>query len=139
MIRLTSVYTERLASMFLYELLKERLEEPEKNISHKGLPALAEHQQFVRSRPYRAWYLIELVPAGAVPVWIGAIYLTLAREVGIHVLRAHRGEGYGSVALKELRRQWPGRLLANINPANAGSIAFFEKHGARHIQNTYEL
>lgn len=140
MITLVSVYTERLASMFLYDLLKERLEEPHANISHKALPTLVEHQEFVRARPYRAWYLIEVKSAGSIePVWIGAIYLTLVREVGIHILRAHRGAGYGSVALKELRRMWPGRLLANINPANAASVAFFAKYGARHIQNTYEL
>ncbi len=154
-VRLVSVYTERLASLFLYEILKERSEEPHINISHRELPPLHVHQEFVRSHPYRAWYLIEAdvdrelqsaivfgpttTEATMDRAWVGAIYLTPKREVGIHLLRQFRGKGYADAAMKELRTLWPGPLLANINPANHRSIAFFSRYGARHIQNTYEL
>lgn len=149
MIRLVSVYGERLAIMFLYKVLEERLEEPAVNISHRGMPTFEEHARFVRSHTYRAWYLIEAQAQeplqGLVreiqfsPVWVGSIYLTTKREVGIHVLRQHRGRGYGRAAMANLRKIWPGPLLANINPANELSIKFFAGFGARHIQNTYEI
>lgn len=155
MSRLVSVYTERLATMFLYDLLKERLAEPHTNISHRSPPSLTQHQEFVRSRPYRAWFLIvaQVAPELVREVvfgppttertmddaWVGAIYLTHQREVGIHLMHKHRGRQHGSNALKALRDLYPGPLLANINPLNQPSIDFFARFGARHIQNTYEL
>ncbi|HZD28349.1 MAG TPA: GNAT family N-acetyltransferase, partial [Xanthobacteraceae bacterium] len=61
------------------------------------------------------------------------------REVGIHIGRAYRGHHYASDALAALRERYPGHLLANVNPLNLASIAFFERHGAKLIQSTYEL
>lgn len=117
----------------LYELLKERTKE--QSISHVSLPTMAEHIAFIRSRPYEAWYLIHALEAHTV----GAIYLTRAREVGIFIFRHHMGQGYGCSALEHLRERHPGRILANVNPANKPSLEFFKKHGGVLIQQTYAI
>lgn len=129
---LVDVYGSPDALGVLYRLLEER--DPEVNISHREMPSWDSHCAFVASRPYAAWYLIV---AESEPV--GAIYLSRADEIGVFILRAYRGKGYGRRAVLMLMEQHPReRYLANINPANEGSIAFFRELGFRHIQNTYE-
>lgn len=134
MIRLVSIYGIETAPRFLYELLEERLTEPHLNISHRGMPTWDEHLRFIRSHHYRAWYLIE-----AEGQHVGSIYLTQKREVGIHLKKAARGKGWGKEAMRRFRIIWPGPLLANINPANTASVAFFKSFGARPLQTTYEV
>lgn len=117
-----------------YNLLSER--ELHENISHKALPSWEDHCAFVRSRPYLAWYLI----ANDFGRFTGAAYLTHQREIGVGVLKAHRGQGFASAAVTELMRRHPGRFLANINPANEASIALFRKLGfGGPIQITLEM
>ena len=117
----------------LYALLKER--EEKVNISHRRMPSLAEHRKFVKSKPYKAWFLIRAAGSTA-----GAIYLSKMNEIGVFVFKKHRGKGYGKGAVAALMQKFKGaeRFLANVNPANADSIAFFKSFGFRHIQNTYE-
>jgi RimJ/RimL family protein N-acetyltransferase len=117
----------------LFDLLSERT--IDQNISHKKMPTWDEHLAFVRSRPYAAWYLIE-DEQGEIA---GAVYLSHAREVGLFIFRRFWGKKIGVEAMKKLREAHPGRLLANINPANTNSIRFFTELGFVHIQNTYEL
>lgn len=139
---LKSIYRERKATEYLYNVLRIRLEqEPETNISHKAMPTWQAHCEFVRSQPYRAWYLILRKPEHPSndEDWLGAIYLTRDREVGVWVDPSFRAKGYGAQALTLLRERWPGRILANVNPANTASIKFFERMGARQLQQTYEL
>lgn len=120
------------APKLLYRLMEERT--PEVNISHRGLPDWATHLAFIESRPYDAWYLIE--DNG---VYVGAIYLSKASEIGAFVLGEHRGNGYGKQAIEKVMAAHPReRFLANINPANTNSIEFFRSLGFVHIQNTYE-
>lgn len=123
---LVSVYAlqhDHAAVNFLYALLAER--EPHECISHRQMPTFAEHVAFVRSVPYPAWYLLE---QGGERV--GAAYLTLQREIGVAIAKEFRGRGLATRALSALMRQHKGgRFLANINPANATSIALFRKHG----------
>lgn len=134
MLKLVDVYSEPRAALLLWQLLCER--EPQMNISHKVMPTWEQHCDFVRSRPYQAWYLIEEIVDG----FVGAVYLTHNSEIGIFMLKSAKGKGYGKVALKELMwKHRSSRYLANIAPSNDGSISFFEKQGFRHIQNTYEL
>jgi len=129
------VYHARNAEQTLFHLLAER--EPHQNISHRTMPHYDEHCAFVRSRPYPTWMLIY---DPTLRDYVGALYITQHDEIGLFVFKAHRGRGIGTKAMEWIRATYPGRrLLANINPANTASIAFFEKHGARHIQNTYEL
>lgn len=119
------------ATGVLYDLLSERDETI--NINHKRMPCYEEHQAFVLSEPYLAWYLIE--DAG----YLGSIYLTRQREVGLFIFNEHQGKGYGRLALELLRAKHPGRLLANISPKNIRSLRFFERLGFEPLQVTYEL
>lgn len=132
--RLVDLYRVAEAPALLYRLLEER--EPDVNISHKAMPSWRQHLAFIRSRPYRAWYLIE-----ADGGYVGAVYLSRQNEIGVFVLREHRGKGYGSAAVRKVmeRHRSVKRFLANINPRNQRSIALFSDLGFRHIQNTYEL
>lgn len=136
--RLVSVYRDTRAPAYLYRVLQERLKEPGTNISHTSLPTMKRHLEFVASRPYRAWYLILTGPASD-SIILGACYLTRQAEVGIYVEPTERGTGVGRQALDILRDRHRGRILANVNPANEASRAFFEREGARLLQVTYEL
>jgi RimJ/RimL family protein N-acetyltransferase len=115
----------------LYAHLAERT--PIQAISHREMPSWKQHCEFVEKRPYAAWYLII---DGNI---IGNIYLTNHREVGIHIAGEFRKAGNGHHALTHLRVLHPGPMLANINPANEASIAFFKRHGATLLQHTYQL
>lgn len=128
--KLVPVSRERQAINILYDLLAERT--PEQSISHKGMPTMDEHTAFVRSQPYQAWYMIDVDGD-----YVGCVYLSKAREIGVSIFEKRRGKGYATQAVEELMRKWPGKFYANINPANAASIAFFSKLGFQQIQVTY--
>lgn len=130
--KLINVYRAPNAALYLYALLAER--EEHVNISHRKMPTPAEHLAFMKSRPYRAWYLIEDKAK-----IVGAIYLTRRREIGVFILRAYRGMGYGHRAIRALRTTHSGQLFANVNPTNRDSRKFFEKIGAELVQITYKL
>jgi RimJ/RimL family protein N-acetyltransferase len=134
---LVDVYTHPEAVDVLYKLLKER--EPHQNISHNGMPTRKDHVAFVESKPYKAWYLIQIATDEPInpDLTVGAIYLTKAREVGIGILKAHRGHGHARNAIQALRQMHPGKLLANINPHNKASRRLFEKLGFNFLQVTY--
>lgn len=112
-------------------LLQER--EPHQNISHKSMPTWDQHCSYIRSRPHAAWYYFH----GMDGYLAGCVYLSRQREIGIGVLRGQRGHGLGRRAVQELMRLHPGRLLANINPANEASIKLFKSLGFGLIQHTY--
>ena len=131
--KLVSVYVAPNATETLYELLAERT--PDMNISHRAMPDWEDHVAFVASKPYAAWYVIDVPDVGRV----GSVYLTKQREVGLFIFARHRGKGYGKQALAMLRERHPGRLLANIAPGNAPSHRFFVANGGRLIQQTYEV
>ena len=144
-VRLVDAYAAPGAVEFLYRLLGER--RPEESIAHRAAPTLEQHRRFFESHPYRAWYLVEA--AEGAPGFVGACTLTNGNEVGVFVLRAFQRRGYARAALQELMRrheplpaipaQRPGRFVANVNPANAASIALFQALGFRHVANSYEL
>jgi RimJ/RimL family protein N-acetyltransferase len=118
----------------LYNLLEER--EPEQNISHKKMPTRKEHEAFVERHPY-TWYFI--CADENYDIIYGSVYVTNKREVGIQIFNEYKNTGVATLALKQLMEIHEGTLYANINPDNAPSIKFFEKHGFKHIQNTYAL
>jgi RimJ/RimL family protein N-acetyltransferase len=131
---------------FLYELMKER--DPEINISHSTLPTFTEHRQFVSRRPFRFWYLLEHWPEGAEkPLWVGYVSATHANEIGVVLLKAWRGRGFGPLAVKQLMHDHKPRVgepsvrnphwLANVAPANEHSKHMFTQLGFRKIQETY--
>ena len=117
----------------LYQLLRER--PPEANISHREMPTVRQHTAFVRSRPYTAWYVVQ----NSEKQYVGAIYLTKAREVGIAIFRAHQGKGYARQAITILRQKFPGKMLANVAPGNEASHTLFKALGSKVVGTTYEL
>ena len=146
-ITLRSVYKDGPKSIqALYELLRARSTEadPHVNISHRALPSFLTHARFVRSHPYRAWYLVQVDGLIA-----GSVNLTKLNEIGIVLHPDYRGKGVGKVAVRlALNRHRPlagipaqraGHWLANINPKNERSIRLFEGLGFKHIQNTFKL
>lgn len=130
--KLVDVYDGPKAADVLYELLAER---PAKaRISHRKMPTRADHENFVASRPYLAWYLIEVDGDR-----VGAIYLTHANEVGVGIFRQAQRRGYATAAIRMLMERHPRESFrANINPDNRGSIEMFARLGFVHVQNTYE-
>lgn len=129
---------------FLYDLLLQR--PPEVNISHLKMPHMDAHCQFVRSKPYLHWYAISAdntqPNTTMLPIpypFVGAIYLTYKREVGVTILKKHQGGGFATEAVKMVMEMHPGKFLANISPRNPQSIKFFKQFGIKHIQNTYVI
>src|SRR5260221_9571855 len=121
------VYTTDSALITLYQLLQERT--PEQSISHKEMPSWEEHVEYIAKRPVPHWYLIE---AGG--PWVGSIYLSRRREIGVQIFRQEQRKGYGKWAVAELMRMHPGEFYANINPANFYSRSFFNQMGFELIQ-----
>jgi RimJ/RimL family protein N-acetyltransferase len=116
----------------LYKLLEQRTADV--NISHMRMPTYEQHLRFIGREPYREWWIIW---GGGIEA-IGSLYLTRENEIGIGLLKEYQGMGYGTAALNWMLRKHRGeRLLANINPNNARSIALFEKFGFELIQHTY--
>lgn len=133
---LIDVYSRPDRATSLYKLLAERDETI--NISHKGMPCLADHVAFIESRPYQAWYFIENNDYELDIV--GACYLTKQNEIGVFVFREYRGLGFGPKAVEAIiAEHGPGRYLANINPKNYVSAAVFQDLGFKLAQHTYEL
>ena len=134
--RLVSVYdiAPEFANALLYDLMKER--PAYANISHKVLPSFDEHCEYVRGKPYRAWYVIEAGDGNRV----GAVSLTHKNEVGIAILKDYQRKGYARRAIEELLRLYPEKpLLANVAPANYSSQLLFLNLGGSLIQLTYEV
>jgi len=159
MVRLVAIYKRSGirpgALEFLYELMKERQTEPMVNISNAGLPTFEHHRAYWTRRPYRAAYLVMADPQEPrdgiefEPTPVGYVSATTRNEIGIVLLKAYRGRGFGPEAVREFtKRHQPlpaqagersRHWLANINPANARSIGMFTKLGFKLIQHTYAL
>ncbi len=101
------------------------------------MPAFAKHQRFVATWPcrYEGWYTI----------WekneqVGSAYLTHGCEVGLFIKEGHKSQGLGAIALGMLKEKHrKPKYYANIAPGNEVSARFFERHGFKMIQRTYEL
>lgn len=118
----------------LYGLLKNRLNYPNINISHKEMPTPAQHYDFVRNKPYLGWYLISDKDK-----FIGSIYVGKENNIGIHILEEHQHKGCGRKTLQEIMKLYPlPYYLANINPNNSASIAFFSNFGFKYHSTLME-
>lgn len=140
--RLVNVYREETATTVLYALLKER--PPESRISHDGMTAIHDHIDFVRSKPYRMWFLIR-----ADGEFVGDLHVTRNNEIGVFLFSKHRGKGYGRAAVRLFMsrhrplaaipavrvRAW----LAHIAPTNDAGASFFRKLGFRKVQETWQI
>lgn len=114
----------------LFDLLKER--PAEANISHSKMPSWREHLDFIASRPYFNWYIIEVQKAR-----VGAVYLTKDKEIGIAIFRIYSGKGYATKAIRKIMAIHKGPFKANIAPHNGHSIHLFKKLGFKPLQYVY--
>lgn len=138
--KLLHVSDDPLVLRVLYELLAER--PPEATVTHQVMPSPEEHAAFVRTHPFRFWYVLDV--GGD---YVGALEATDRNELGVSVLIRHQRKGYGRLALELfLKTHWPlpaikayrnGAWLANIAAYNHHSKFFFKKIGFRLIQETY--
>ena len=129
--KLVSIYDEAESVQILYRLLSERT--PDQSISHKGMPHFEDHYDFVHSKPYNAWYLIKYKGD-----YVGSIYLTKLRELGIFIFNEYQHRGIATKAIHLIQTLHPGRMLANVNPNNTPSMEMFKKMGNL-IQVTFTL
>ena len=114
----------------LFHLLAER--EPWQAISHREMPTWEQHVAFVRSEPYKAWYMIHC--DGEI---VGSTYFSHANEIGIFIFKKYKGRHIAKAAIMLLQSKHEGPYYANINPENKASILFFEKLGFEPLQVTY--
>ena len=120
-------------TLFLYDLLKNK--DPNANISHKKMPSYDEHVEFVMSKPYTNWYIIEYDKKN-----VGAIYLSKQDEIGISIKRDYKYEQIAKPALKLLIKLNPRkRYLANTSPKDVRSQEFFLKNGFNSLEYVYEI
>ena len=141
MIKLVNVYGYAGSFVALWELMLERIEDPDINISHREMPTWADHEAFCVSLPDFAWYLIKDDDgSNSDESIVGAVYLTKQNEIGISIFSKYCGNGFGQEAIKQIIAKHPrSRYLANINPKNSISIKLFKKQGFELLQQTYEL
>ena len=128
---------------FLFDLLEER--DASANISHKKMPSYKSHIQFIKSEPYKRWYVIYVrhwidKPHRYDKEKVGSIYLSKNDEIGIFISKKFQGKNIGKYAINKLMKKWPRkRFLANVNPKNKKSIQFFKNNKFKLIQYTFEL
>ena len=118
---------------FLHELLKNK--DPNSNISHKKMPSYDEHVEFVMSKPYTNWYIIEYEKKN-----VGAIYLSKQDEIGISVSNDYEYDQIVKPALKLLMKlNQRKRYLANTSPKDVRSQEFLLKNGFTGLEYVYEM
>lgn len=147
MIRYLSAYEHPAGESFLWRMMAEALDEPHTTISHTKMPAPEEHRKWMANRTQRVLLIIEDTNVALATAKIGFVSVTHQNEIGIRIAKLWRGKGYGRRAVQHILDHYepkpalpsvrPGKFVANINPANAASIALFTGLGARHLQSTF--
>ena len=119
--------------LFLYELLKNK--NPNSNISHKKMPSYDEHVEFVMSKPYTNWYIIECDKKN-----VGSIYLSKQDEIGISINNDYEYDQIVKPALKLLMKlNQRKRYLANTSSKDVRSQEFLLKNGFTSLEYVYEM
>ena len=120
-------------ALFLYELLKNK--DSNANISHKKMPSYDEHVEFVMSKPYTNWYIIEYDKKN-----VGTIYLSKQDEIGISINNDYEYDQIVKPALKLLMKlNQRKRYLANTNPKDVRAQEFLLKNGFTSLEYVYEM
>jgi hypothetical protein len=122
----------------LYSLIKSR----KHNISNQILPSLTKHSEFVKSHPYRAWYLLRLNKD-----YLGTVYLLKNNSIGFTSNKQNEWILTQSLnfilekyePLKEIKALRPPYFFMNIPITNKKLIEHMNKSGAIQIQLTYNL
>jgi hypothetical protein len=111
-------------------------------ISHKSMPTMRQHREFVLSHPYRAWYLIK-----AGNEYVGTIYLLKNNTIGVSVNKGAEKCFVPAIRLLLLKYKPLPAVKSvraaefdfNVSPSNRRLIAILESMGARRTQVTYVL
>ena len=120
----------------LYALLKER----KHFISHKKMPSIEDHKQFINNNPYLFWYLIR-----EDNTLIGSTYIMEDNSIGIDLI-VEKMKYFHDVInfVKEKHKPQPpiksvrsGKFFVNVSPFDLLKIEALEKSEARIIQSTY--
>ena len=120
-------------ALFLYDLLKNK--DPNANISHKKMPSYDEHVEFVMSKPYTNWYIIECDKKN-----VGTIYLSKQDEIGISINNDYEYDQIVKPALKLLMKlNQRKRYLANTSPKDVSAQEFLLKNGFTSLEYVYEI
>ena len=120
----------------LYELLLDR----KNSISHTDIPSLNEHNKFVLSHPYLAWYLIyksEKV--------VGSLYVHSDNSIGLNVSKSTKEDVFEIISfikathkplpsLKSVRR---GEFFMNVSSDNGNLIKCLQQLGKKEIQRSF--
>ena len=105
------------------------------NISHKKMPSYDEHVEFVMSKPYTNWYIIECDKKN-----VGSIYLSKRDEIGISINNGFEYDQIVKTALKLLMKLNPRkRYLANVSPKDVRLQEFLLKNGFSGLEYAYEM
>lgn len=135
-----NVYEYESATQDLYELLKQR--SMGHSISHNTVPGYYEHEAFVKSKPYRYWYLVCLDDK-----IIGSTYITENNEIGVFIIddyihlqcEALKIAVANHDPLPAIKSKRVAQFSINSNPENASLISAISSAGGVHVQNTYLL
>lgn len=123
----------------LYELLKDRTH----SISHKELPNLDDHSNFVKNNPYRAWYIVYM--AGEV---LGSVYVQHDNSVGIHIDTSKTDLSFEHFYLELTKKLQPlperaskisKYFFFNVAPNNKNLAKWLIDGGALISQNSYVM
>jgi len=122
----------------LYELLKVR----KFSISHQKLPSFEEHEEFVKSHPYRQWWLV-LENSKL----IGSVYLTYDNAIGINLIEEDKRIYFGILEkiihenkpLPPIPSVRPKFFYVNVAPENLILKETLAKLGAKHTQCSYRI
>ena len=121
-------------AQFLYDLLFERPSYA--NISHKEMPTYDSHCAFIKSKPYREWFVVRSDQY----VNFGTVYLSHQNEMAVFIIQKYQRLGIGTqVAHWMIDRHPKDQLYANVSPNNLVGQNFVRRLGGKPIQITYQL
>tara|TARA_B100000963_G_C22562522_1_gene642097 strand:- start:956 stop:1420 length:465 start_codon:yes stop_codon:yes gene_type:complete len=139
-LRLIKVNDKRSHANTLFTILKNR--KKKENISHKKLPTLSEHIKFIKSKPYRYWFIVEKEKK-----LLGTLYITRNNVISIKLLKKNKKIfiellTYVSKNIKPLGLIPTVRnpnFSINLSPENKYYANLLLNIGAKKIQETYLL
>lgn len=122
----------------LYKLLLAR----EHTISHRAIPDLKNHVDFVKNHPYRAWYIVKR--NGDV---LGSFYLHPNNFLGINLLHPELGLVRDIVnfvvdqfrPLPEIKSTKPGYFHINVSSEDTLMLGLLKQLGLAEIQVTHKI
>ena len=120
----------------LYKLLLDR----KNSISHTDIPSLNEHNQFVLSHPYVAWYLIYKSEK-----LIGTLYVHSDNSIGLNVNQSTKEDVSEIISfikaqhkplpsVKSVRR---GEFFMNVSSDDGDLIKCLQQLGKEEIQRSF--